>query len=79
MEIALYTMEEKGPHGLKFYKRIGVSFIEKLEPIIRVSGNGTIQTYVHDKKFSKEAGHEAYVLQKQDSVFTPVDADTSDK
>jgi hypothetical protein len=72
MEIALYKCEEKGPHGLKFYKRLGVSSIEKLDEIIRLSNNGAIQTYVHDTKFSKEAGHEAYVLQKEDSVFLPV-------
>lgn len=75
MEIALYKVEEKGPHALKFYKRLGVSSVEKLDPVIRFSNNGTIQTYVHDTKFSKEVGHEAYVLQKEDSVFLPVSAD----
>lgn len=75
MEIALYKCEEKGPHALKFYKRLGVSSVEKLDPIIRFSNNGAIQTYVHDTKFSKEAGHEAYVLQKEDSVFLPVSGD----
>lgn len=75
MEIALYKCEEKGPHSLKFYKRLGVSSVERLDPIIRLSNNGTIKTYVHDTKFSKEAGHEAYVLQKEDSVFLPVSAD----
>lgn len=75
MEIALYKVEEKGPHGLKFYKRLGVSSVEKLDSIVRFSNNGTIQTYVHDEKFSKEAGHDAYVLQKEDSVFLPVSGD----
>ena len=77
MEIALYKMEEKGPHGLKFYRRIGESSVDKLDKFIKFSDGKEVKSYAYDEKFSKEAGHPAYVLQSGSSVFVPVVGDNN--
>jgi hypothetical protein len=75
MLIALYKMEEKGPHSLKFYRRIGESEIPSLTAVVRLSDGRDVKSYYYDEKFSKEAGHPAYILQNSASLFVPVDVD----
>ena len=80
--VALYNKKTKiSPENEErhFYSRIAEIDIDAVIPIVQYAIDGVLQDFDYDEKFSKEAGHYAYVRNQNNVRLTPFGGNNDSK